>query len=123
VTTGGKPLNTDLIASYMSSGAAQGVFGQRLSDDPAYVTMAAGGGGYTQQDLRDMRWNPPEREEELSEAWDRLGRAECEGEQTAAVMELTEMIFGDPPPDPILRRRREIRSWGGRTIRVVQEDV
>jgi hypothetical protein len=90
------------------------------------ITMAGGGGrggGFTEQDLRDMLWNPPTRQQRLDAAWYGLRHAESVSEQTDVVMVLSEMIFGDPPPDPIQARRREIRSWGSKIVRVVQDEA
>jgi hypothetical protein len=87
--------------------------------------MTAGGGGGGSRSHQDLgSWfPPPTREQRLDAAWNGLRHAESVSEQTDLVMVLSEMIFGDPPPDPIQARRREIRSWGSKIVRVVQDEA
>lgn len=116
-----KPPDPELIARYMSPAAAQGVFEQRMNDiPPGFIGSGGRGGGFTERDLQDMRWNPPTQQQRLDAAWNGLRHAENVSEQTDAVMVLSEMIFGDTPPERMPRQRRdEVRNWGGQIARVI----
>jgi hypothetical protein len=90
----------------MSAKTANAVFGQRLSDPPAYVGQPAfrveDHSGYTISQLEGMRGSPHThvrealKQRHIDESWKKLRESE-EGsaEETQAVVALSDIVFGD----------------------------